>query len=357
MKALIFPSYNCNLKCTHCFNPDKFRFAGVGGLKEWQQAVINLAKLGASKLIIIGGEPMMIPYMPKLLSFALKLQLLKNGKLYNPYRFVNIQTNATLENSLLFETIKRDGLDKRKIGFNVSLEGSNPDENDKVRGNGSFEMALQTAIKWKTQGYNVTIRSTIFEWNDVVEIAKLAKYYELDFTAVRLLPSGRGEKIDVSNIPTEKTLYKIYSQLSELDENSQTSIVCEDNPYYLYNERLRTKYFEIYKKNGSICPAISFEELAVDPLGLVTVCHMALDSAKYPEWVVGNIFKDDWKTLKENWKKTVNNLKSKPLNTKCSKCKYSNICNGGCTFYSVNSNFRGDPYCPLPNIELRGMSD
>jgi len=355
MKALIFPSYNCNLKCSHCFNPDKFRFAGAGGLEEWQDAILTLAKLGATKLILIGGEPMMVPYLPKLLTFALKLQFKKDGVFYNPYKFVSIQTNGTVENSTLFKTIEDEGLNKSKIGFTVSLEGSTADENDRVRGKGNFEQALKTAKKWRSNGYNVTIRSTIFEWNDVVRVAKLAKYFDFNFTAVRLLPSGRSEKNSEGNLPSEEKLYRVYSDLSKLDSESETSIVCEDSPYYLYNERLRNKYLEVIKKNGSICPAISFQELAVDPLGVISVCHMTLEPSKYPDWIVGNIFKDNVNTLKQNWVKVVSKLKSKPLNTKCSNCKYSSICNGGCTFYSVNSQFRGDNYCPINKMNLNNM--
>jgi MoaA/NifB/PqqE/SkfB family radical SAM enzyme len=139
----VHPIRRCNLACMHCYS-------GSGPAAEGQvdQAILaaclrDAAALGYRQLAVSGGEPLLYPYLPQLLSQARELGMLTslttNGMLATPSRWERI--GALLDVAA------------------ISIDGK-PEEHDTMRGQrGAFE---KTIANLGTIGSSGTVFGFIF---------------------------------------------------------------------------------------------------------------------------------------------------------------------------------------------------
>jgi radical SAM protein with 4Fe4S-binding SPASM domain len=117
----------CNLTCTHCFAGTLPRNHDPLRVDEMDRLFGELASLGAFRLGLTGGEPLMRKDLFNILDAAVERGL-------HPC----LTTNALL---LTEETARELG--KREfVWLNVSLEGPSAEVNDAVRGSGTFAAVL-----------------------------------------------------------------------------------------------------------------------------------------------------------------------------------------------------------------------
>src|SRR5262245_43486193 len=123
----------CNLTCTHCFiscspHNRSFDFLDLETVRRYLEESVPL---GVKEYYFTGGEPFLNPHMTDILALTLE---------YGP---ATVLTNATV---LRDEWLQRLKEAERKsifsLEFRVSLDGYTPEENDPVRGPGSFERTL-----------------------------------------------------------------------------------------------------------------------------------------------------------------------------------------------------------------------
>ncbi|MFC1533610.1 radical SAM/SPASM domain-containing protein [Thermodesulfobacteriota bacterium] len=123
----------CNLSCRHCWPDSRCQDMAAPVPKEQLLRLIRSAvHLGLEEICLTGGEPLTHPHWFEVLRFACRL---------SGFKTVRLQTNATLLG--MPEAKALASVDFKGLTIQVSLEGTEPSSNDRVRGPGNFERAFQ----------------------------------------------------------------------------------------------------------------------------------------------------------------------------------------------------------------------
>jgi len=76
-------SQRCNLRCQYCYLPDKKNFENELAQREIRDVILQVKALGARKIIVLGGEPMVHPFIMENLRFirenGLGVEMFTNG--------------------------------------------------------------------------------------------------------------------------------------------------------------------------------------------------------------------------------------------------------------------------------------
>ena len=64
-------SSRCNLRCQYCYAADQKSVDGELTREEIRDVVFQAKALGARKIIILGGEPMVYPHIMEMLTFLM----------------------------------------------------------------------------------------------------------------------------------------------------------------------------------------------------------------------------------------------------------------------------------------------
>ena len=143
---------DCNLRCTYCYH-----FSSAGDTKkdlstdEWMDFFEELKKCRVFSVSLGGGEPLLRKDFKELI----------DGVVNNKMRF-SIISNGLLINDEIIEYLKYT---KRCDGFQISIDGSNPEEHDICRGKGSFDKALTGLRCLVKHEMPTTVRVTIHKHN------------------------------------------------------------------------------------------------------------------------------------------------------------------------------------------------
>jgi len=120
----------CNLECSHCFiscSPHNHRF-GFLTLEAVRRALDQSVALGVKEYYFTGGEPFLNRDMVAILELTLQ---------YGP---ATVLTNGTvLKDEWLRELRTAEDASRYSLEFRVSIDGYSAEENDPVRGVGTFQ--------------------------------------------------------------------------------------------------------------------------------------------------------------------------------------------------------------------------
>jgi MoaA/NifB/PqqE/SkfB family radical SAM enzyme len=123
----------CNLTCGHCFiscSPHNHSF-GFLDLATVRRYLDESVVLGVKEYYFTGGEPFLNPDMAAILELTLQ---------YGP---ATVLTNGTVFRGEWLERLRSaETASLYSLEFRVSMDGYTPEENDAVRGAGTFERIL-----------------------------------------------------------------------------------------------------------------------------------------------------------------------------------------------------------------------
>ncbi len=146
----------CNLWCTHCFiscSPKNHNFGFMP--RETVKTFLDESKeLGVKEYYFTGGEPFMNQDM-----FAILQDTLEMGP-------ATVLTNGILIRERTAKRLQAISEQTRfSLEIRVSLDGCNAESNDRIRGNGSFDKALNGLRNLVTHGFLpiITVAQT---WED-----------------------------------------------------------------------------------------------------------------------------------------------------------------------------------------------
>lgn len=305
---ILFP---CNLRCKHCYlygiadydrdymgTTDK----DIMSFAVFRNAVDPLIDAGVNATIsILGGEPTLHPQLPDIIRYVKESRERANIK-------VRMFTNGTRLDKCGQELIDA-GIDK----IYVSLDGHNPEINDRVRGYGAFEKALRglefiQALRTREGSpVRLAIAHTVTKesYHSLVKLGQFAERVGVDELLLMLaqfVPREDGlaaqeelkSKLGISFKTWQD--YGVESLMNEIDPNLFASQLEELNrtkwkfdieitPAGYSISELAASYFNAkWDKtfHHKTCPVLDYS-LGVLPNGDVVPCSMYMDP------VVGNI--------------------------------------------------------------------
>ena len=177
----------CNLTCHHCFiscspHNHNFGFLSLETVREHLEASV---KLGVKEYYFTGGEPFLNPAMTSILELTLQ---------YGP---ATVLTNGTVfKDEWLRRLAHAEQQSLYSLEFRVSIDGVSPEENDPIRGEGTFERAMRGVRQLVDQGFLPII--TVTRTSDEQDDAKLVQAFIRQLKAngyqrprIKLLPTLR----------------------------------------------------------------------------------------------------------------------------------------------------------------------
>lgn len=310
--AYLHVTQRCNLRCRFCYSEDEGRnVLPDPSTEELETAIELLATMGARRLIISGGEPLLRPDLPNLARFAreagfAEIVLLTNGL------FVTNESVLPL----------RDVVDCMGIAF----DGCGPDDVAHLRGSQRFGRLVEAVRTCLDAGIAVRIMPTLHAGN----LADLDRYAEL----ARSLGASLGFSLLTAPLSELGDLAIGEKGLATLGRRAATGeIGIEDS--------LSGGGIAVRRSCGA-----GVRTLSVAADGTIYPCHMLHD----PRLAMGNAFTDDTETVRSSKvARTFATLDAADIE-RCGACSFRYLCAGGCrarAFLDTGSITACDPYCAL----------
>ena len=212
----------CNLTCHHCFiscSPHNRSF-GFLTLQAVEQRLEEARELGVKEYYFTGGEPFLNPQMTAILVATLQ---------YGP---ATVLTNGTVWKDEWLETLKRAAQESEySLEFRVSIDGFSAQTNDPIRGEGTFDRALQGIQRLVQAGFLPIITATR-TWPQASELEVIRKFRKIlekvGYTRPRLkiLPSLR-IGAEAQRTSGYGPLDRVTSEM--LDGYDQSQLVCHQS--------------------------------------------------------------------------------------------------------------------------------
>jgi radical SAM protein with 4Fe4S-binding SPASM domain len=239
-------SLRCNFHCQYCYVPDKSVFDNELTFDEICDAVLQAKELGAKKIIILGGEPMVYPHIMKMLKFIrthnLNVEMFTNG----------FGISAEVAQELL------------NLGINVVLKMNSRKENiqDALAGKKGAHKIIQDAFcNLKHAGFPgkdamLGIGTVICQQNfDEIEgmwewlrQQKIEPYFEI------MTPQGKARDNEWLHVDLLK-LKKLFFKLSEMDR-VKYGITWDPQPPLVGIACLRHQFSCLLNSQGFILPCV-----------------------------------------------------------------------------------------------------
>jgi radical SAM protein with 4Fe4S-binding SPASM domain len=318
----------CNLACEYCrasasATPDEAELSTEEAL-----AFIDQVAPERPMIILSGGEPLLRPDIFTLAKYATDRGVR-----------VSLATNGTLLSPEIVEKMKRAGINR----VSISLDGPGPEVHDKVRGLGSFDLAMR-GIDYLRGKVDFQINMTITRENLDQVRATMDLAEELGAVAFHLfflVPTGRGREDELVT-PEEQDEILRWVAKECRRRKIEVKVTCAPQ----YGRMVREILTEAERKGmmGSSCLAgTSFVFVSrtgdVCPCGYLPVVAGNVRMESFPEiWESSPVFLD---------------LRKRELLGRCGGCDYRKVC-GGCrarAYAKTGDYLESDPLCSYGRFE------
>lgn len=310
MDVCIHPTLKCNLRCKMCYN--KYSLAPKKELdtEEIKEFLDQVSKFISKKcfLSILGGEPLLVPN--KTLSMA------EYARTLGFYQRA-VSTNGTLVTKEFAKKAREVELEVQ-----VSIDGVNEEDNDRIRGKGSFKKTIEGIKKLKEEEA-YTVLSMVYHSGN---FHNLEKFYDLAlklgvdearFAPLKYIGGGRNDFF--KKIPFDEMIKYSYNMFKR-------------NPNYL--KLAGRDHFSTFITNCKLGSKTNYcgtgqRMVLLDSDGEIYPCI----NHHLPEFKAGNIRKQPFSEIWLN-SPILNKLRTiypvDIINEKCSRCIVRRWCIGGC---------------------------
>ncbi len=351
----IHTNNNCNLTCTHCLVNSSP--AGDRGLptENIKGIIDDACRLGTNRFYITGGEPFVRDDMFELLHYitekkSREVAVLTNGTLLNGWHGHSFPSSSLGTKLSVRKPHSLSNLDSSRIKIQISLDGSNPEINDTIRGKGSFEQIIN-GIKYAIKaGFSPTVTTAITSKNadDVSAITRLiASLGVKGHHLLWLHNRGRAAINSTTSLRAKRSnlflsTEKLIETLRAIKEAAEESGILIDN-YESLKMRLNSQRGTRYDLSNAC-----YDSLCIYSNGEV---YPSASFAGYKGLCCGNVLE---KPLEDIWQsspvsKSFRNATLQGKND-CAYCHLRFLCGGGDIehAYLYSKELHGaDPYCTL----------
>jgi radical SAM protein with 4Fe4S-binding SPASM domain len=317
----------CNQRCIHCYH-EKYDNDGELDKKQLLEAagkmLTAVEKWGRyATFSFTGGEPLL--RKEELFEIAPYLDNHERAAHYD------ILTNGSLFDDSLISAVSRL---KKLRRVQLSLEGSTPEINDRIRGKGSFQKTISSIRKLKGAGLTVSIMTTISRMNakNVLPLIELLEKEGVDtFALERFIPEGQGKHM-ADEVLSPEEIHGVFESVYEAGKVPRPMRILMYRPL-----------FGLLDCNdptvGAMC-SVGNNALTIMHDGTILPCRrlpIALGNI-----LVDNLFKI-WYDSFLLWEiRNPSNLKGK-----CRNCEFIPVCRGcrAAAFAKTGDYLAEDPQC------------
>ncbi len=306
-------SRRCNFNCIYCYAKDDLNYEGEMTADEIRDVILQAKDLGARKIIILGGEPMIYPHILEMLAFikaeGLHIELFTNGT------GIDAGTARIL----------------RGHGVAVVLKMNTFDENmqDMLSGKkGAYFQIHEAFCNLKAAGYpseaplgistiicnqNIDELERMWEW---LKDQGVTPYFEM------ITPQGNAKKNDLLYVDTER-VHAFFRRIAEIDR-LKYGRHWEPQPPLVGGECLRHQFSCAINAYGDVQPCVGVT-IPVGNIRQRKLADILLDSE-----VIQDL---------KNYKQTIKGP--------CSECSSLDRCYGcrGAAFQLTGDYLASDPLC------------
>lgn len=274
IKVLIETTYNCNLKCVHCFADAECCTSAKRGilpgeleLDDWKKIIDNICEAGVFDIFVSGGECMMrhdiFDIFEYIHSKGMGFFLLSNGTLITEEKAKRLKEVGCLK-------------------VECNMDGATEESFDAFRGvKGSFNMAVRGIKACLDAGIPLRCnvmetRKNIFELKEIVKTCHRIGVKEI--CVVPLEDGGRGNsnKKDLRFTPEKyEEVKKMYQEVDAWIDRE-----LKDEVYLITPTSVVEHPLTVFNKNMPMCGA-GRVHCTVDPYGNVKLCPTDRDTLKY----------------------------------------------------------------------------
>lgn len=312
--AYLHVSNTCNLSCVGCYSADCNRNrAADPSLDDLRHAVDVLANLGATRLVISGGEPFLRKDLPEITRCARERDMANITVLTNGTHCSD-EALAKLAGSVDVVSISFDGASKESPAY--------------IRGGQLFDTLVDAVKRIEAAGIHAHMLPTLHARNiqDVPAYVELSK--RLGCTVGFSLLSGSHTNLG-DLMPSESCLMELADTMIAVARKGEaTSIDDAFNPMRALSVRA--------------CCGAGKTSVSVASDGTVYPCHMLHKL----EFALGNAFTDGASAIADNLAQFT--MPSVDEIDGCSSCENRYLCGGGCRARAYDEHgcmTRRDPYC------------
>ena len=198
----------CNFRCIYCYALDDHKNRNELTVEEFKDVITQAATMGARKIIVLGGEPLLYPHIIEMIGFIRGLDL-----------EIELFTNGTKIDSVMAQTLYDNDV-------RVVLKMNTFDESlqDTLSGRkGSFKMIQDALANLKSAGYPSETHplgvSSIICQQNIEELPKMWEwlrdqnilpYFEM------MTPQGGARRHNMLEIDTRQ-VEEFFHQIAEID--------------------------------------------------------------------------------------------------------------------------------------------
>ncbi len=299
-------TYGCNVECSHCYVERPKGMKSLS-LEEWKRVLDKVWEIGTPHVCFTGGEATLHPHLVELVQYAQEVGLV-TGLLTN---------GRALADKALLQRLIDAGLDH----IQITLESHDEKVHDDMVGEpGAFKETVE-GIKNAVASPVYTITNTTISKKNAGEIEKTVEFiHDLGITTFAvngIIYSGGAKTADIGF--KEEELSPILERVRKAADRLKMRLIW-------YSPTQYCQFNPIENELGvKTCTAAKYN-MAIEPNGDVLPCQSYF-------CVLGNILKDDWKTIWES--DLAKKFRDRGfLLAKCEHCEYIPLCGGGCPLYN-----------------------
>jgi MoaA/NifB/PqqE/SkfB family radical SAM enzyme len=264
-QIFLYVTDRCGLRCEQCL------YKTTLAHREMEHDVAlafteDFRRLGAEKLTLIGGEPMLYGLRERRRPLIELIELARSVG----YRYVRMDTNGQQGHALL----AGDGL-RGLTNIAVSIDGHTADINDVIRGEGSFEKASRFARESAAAGHYTTVTTCVHPGNidhldDMVEYATALGASELNFHPLFKMGIERDLFSGETDIAPERWVRE-YARLRAAVDGGRYPIHVRAPRRFV-----ATAAYLASPEQYEYCPSLMGERILIHPNGEMRICALCI---------------------------------------------------------------------------------
>lgn len=295
-------TYACNLQCVHCLSSSGMRDPRELTTEQAKAVLDELRDMQVFYINIGGGEPMVRRDFFEILEHAQRCNI-----------GVKFSTNGAFISA---ESARRLSA-MNYLDIQISLDGADRETNDRVRGDGSYDTAIEAMEHLRAANFGpfkISVVMTRHNVSQLDDFKALADSYGAQLRITRLRPAGRGADTWNELHPTNDQQRVIYDWLIRHGENVLTG----DSFFHLnaFGESL---------PGLNLCGAGRVVCL-IDPLGDVYACPFVI----HDEFKAGSVLDDGGFKAVWTTSELFTSLREPESPGACASCGSYDSCQGGC---------------------------